>query len=79
MKSRNYNSKIAREINLGHADLININTSDRQNAPNWQRKTMKLPHFTMSRCIATPFWDWFRLIFHGTLYQMSSCDGLIQY
>ena len=61
MKSRKYNSKIAREIHLGHAGLININTSDRQTAPNWQRKTMKLPHVTMSRCIATPCWDWFRL------------------
>jgi len=52
-KSRNYNCKCTQQIHIWHLDLVYINWTDKQNAPNWQRRTFEQPNVTMTPGIDT--------------------------
>jgi len=66
-KSRNYNCKFTKSIHIGRSSLIHINWTDRQNALNWLRRTMKLPEFAKTYGITTSCCNVFRLKDHGVL------------
>jgi len=68
-KWRNSNCKLAKEIHISHLGYIDIDWTDTQNAPNWQRRTLIVLNFTKTPGIAISCWDLFQFIFHGTLYQ----------
>jgi len=53
--SRNYNCKFAKTIHIWHLYLVNIDSTDTQSAPNWQRRTFKLPNFTKTPEMATSY------------------------
>ena len=74
-KARNHNCKFTKEIYIWQSGCIYFNRNDREQAPNWQWRIVKMPNFTKTPGMATSCKDFIQHIFHEMLHQIWRYDG----